>query len=281
MKTNSIFDFNRFGRLVAYDLKLNGTVYLLKLATFTLLLYVWLISQMRQSPGQFMWTPEHWDVFNYTSPTGYVSSFMLALIFLAVFIGTSFTQLGSKVKRSSYLLLPASTTEKYLQPILIRIVLGTGLFFLLFWMDAQLARLTYDIIPIGKLTIYSKGVLWKPDVFDFSMIFEKGATPWALIVPIFVAIGTFLFACPLFFRKFQLLKTILSFFIGSFLVFCLLVILSHIFYPNEVNGFDVEFKALSVFGKVTNADLFLVPLAYLSWLYFLVVGYFRLKESKL
>lgn len=279
MKTNSRFDFTRFGRLMVYDLKLNGTAYLLKLAAFILLLYLWLVYQMRQRPDEFMLFKVDGQFVNQAQ--GYVYTFLVGLIFLGMFLGTSFSAMGNKVKRTLYLQLPASTMEKYLQSIFIRIVVGTGLFFLVFWMDAQLARLTFEQIPIGNLTGYIVyGQNCKPQVFDYSMIFNK-ETPWAIIVPVFVAMGTFLFACPLFFRKYQLLKSILVFFIVIFLVICLLVILSHIFYPAEVNGFDVEFKGLSVFGKVTNADLFLVPLAYLSWLYFLVIGYFRLKESKL
>lgn len=264
---------------MAYDLKMNGTAYLLKLAAFVLLLFLWMVYQLRQNPEQFMWNPYD-SIYVPKHVSGYVSTFLIGLIFLGVLIGTSFSNMGNKVKRTLYLQLPASTMEKYLQPILVRILLGTGLYFLLYWVVAQLAFLTYEHIPFGYTMTSVNGWVFKPEVFNYSMIFND-EDPLGYIVLFFVALGTYLYASPLFFRNYQLLKSILVFFIGGFLVASLLVILSHLFYPGEVNGFDVEFRGVMVIGKITNVDLFLVPLVYISWLYFLVIGYFRLKESTL
>jgi len=282
MKATAFFDSKRFSRLMAYDLRLNGTAYLLKLAAFTLLMYIWILFQMRESTGQFMWHTYEGQLIT-SEVQGYISSFFVALILLGFFIGTSFSAMGNKVNRTIYLLLPASTIEKYLQPILIRIVLGTGLFFLLFWVDAQLARLTFEQFPVKGPDIQTiNGIMvWKPDVFDYSMIFINGDAPWAAIIFTFISFGTFLFACPLFFRKLQLLKSILVFFAGIFLTVCLFVLFSHIFYPGQVHGFNVQLQDVLISKKCNNIELAAFALAYFSWLFFLVIGFFRLKESKL
>jgi len=280
MKTNSIFDINRFSRLIAYDLKLNGTSYLLKLAAFTLLLYIWILTQMRQSPGQFMWYAYGYQGL-VSNVQGYLSAFLIGLIPLGVFIGTSFSNLGNKVSRTLYIQLPASTTEKYLYSFLLRIVLGTGLFFVVFWMDAQLARLTFEHVNIGNLTMYyHNGIIIKPEVFDYSMVLDGGSGGWSAIFAV-ISLGAFLFACPLFFRKQQLLKSIFVFFAAIFLVVCLFVLCSHLFYPDQVRGFNMYINDVSMTQKINYIEWAFYALIYLSWPFFLAIGFFRLKESTL
>ncbi len=292
MKTNSIFDFNRFGRLVAYDMRINGMANLLKLAAFILVIYFFILLQMQGTPYNFLSGPgeivsvtridqnSNYTTQVFTNNQGYTSPFTYGLIFLAVYIVTSFAVMREKVNRTIFLLLPASTLEKYLYTFLIRVVAGFGLYLLVFWMDAQLARLTYEYLPFGSTAQFFKnGMLIKPDVFNYTMLILRGEED-RLILPFAIfSLATFLFACPLFFRKLQLLKTIFTFFVGLFLVFTMCIVLSHVFYAGEIHGFTSKITMVPVTNTFNNIALSQFLWACVSWPFFLLIGYFRLKES--
>jgi hypothetical protein len=304
MHTPSVFNLKRFGHLMAYDLKLNAQKYILAIAAFVILLYCWILFQMHQSPNQFMWHQETFmrnNQYYYTNTQGYVSSFFLALMAYGLFIGMSFTRWGNKIRRISYLQLPASTFEKYLHPFLVRIVAGASLFFLLFMLVAQLAGFTYNkqmsafkestqyhemmaLQNSGNVSTYTiQKMEYKPDAFSYGMLDDnqsKVPTPIVPIVFAFVSIGLFLFVVPMFFRKQALIKTILLFFIGVFLVACTFVLFSHLIYPDQTMGFNVHLDTVQLTKKYNSFDLAIYALVYSSWLFFLFIGYFKLKEMK-
>lgn len=304
MHTPSVFNLKRFGLLMAYDFKLNALKYILALTAFVILLYCWILFQMHQSPNQFMWHQQRiipGSEYYYTNTQGYVSSFFLALMAYGLFIGMSFTRWGNKIRRISYLQLPASTFEKYLHPFLVRIVGGAALFFLLFMLVAQLAGFTYNkqmsafkestqyhemmvLQNNGNGTSYTiQKMEYKPDVFSYGMLDDNQSsvpTPIAPIVFAFVSLGLFLFVVPMFFRKQALIKTILLFFIGVFLVVCTCVLFSHLFYPDQTMGFNVHLDTVQLTKKYNSFDLAMCALVYSSWLFFLFIGYFKLKEMK-
>lgn len=267
---------------------------LLKLMAFLLIIYLFIVVQMRQSPYQFIAEPGELITVThvyqnneiktqaFTNDQGYTAPFTLGLLILAIYIATSFAVMRAKINRSLFLLLPASTLEKYLYTFLVRVVAGFGLYLLVYWMGAQLARLTYEYIPIGYLDQYVKnGMLIQPEVFSFKMLIPRGGED-KLILPFAIfSLATFLFACPLFFRKLQLLKTIFTFFVGIFLVFTLGVVLSHVYYPGESHGFASKITMVPVTNTFNNIALAQLVWACVSWPFFLLIGYFRLKESTL
>ena len=281
MKANDCFDLKRFGRYSAYDLRINGNKYLLVLTAFALVLYLWLLNQMRQSPSQFI-TYEQGIPGYYHSASGYVTAFVMGLIGLGACVGGAFTGWSGKIRRVSYLQVPASTLEKYLHPFLFRFIGGTLVFFLLFWVDAQLARLTDAQLPTSMGMFNHAGVVYRPQVFDYSMIFTNPKeTPWAIIVFAFASVGAYLFAIPLYFRKMALVKTILSGFVGIFLVICAFVLCSHLFYPEQTHYFEVHLDDIQLTEKLSSTELAASVLACASWLFFLFIGFFKLKETKL
>lgn len=294
MKANTFFDSKRLVKLIAYDMRINGMANLLKLVAFILITYFFILMQMRQTP--YNYTPEPGALITvsqvyqnteiitqiFTNDQGYTSAFTLGLLILAFYIATSFAVMKAKINRNMFLQLPASTLEKYLYTFLIRVVAGFGLFLLVFWMDAQLARLTYEYIPMGNLTQYFKhGILIKPEPFNYDMIISGGREDKLILPFAIIAIATFLFACPLFFRRLQLLKTIFTFFAGLFLVICLCVVLTHLFYPLEIKGYNMSMKTIWITKTFNNQALAIFLLSCLSSPFFLLIGYFRLKESTL
>lgn len=286
MNANSIFNSKRFGRLVAHDLRLNTTKYLLMLAAFTLLLYLMVLFVMGQSPGQFMIPrkalpqggPNYW-----VNTQGYLSTFMMGLVGLGLLIGTSFTGWGNKVRRMSYLQLPASTFEKYLHPFLLRFVGGTGFYFLIYWLCANLARLAFLNPSNGIRLSYSvNGIKLIPDAFSYSMIFSGQGDDalWLAIVMLFVSIAAYLFAAPLFFRKQAMVKSILVFFISVFLVICSFVFFSHLFYPESTQFFNVQMHDVQLSQHWSSIEVASYALTCGSWVFFLLIGFFKLKEMK-
>jgi hypothetical protein len=286
MNIHSIFDSKRFGRLIAHDLRLNTTKYLLMLAVFTLLLYFLILFVMGQSPGQFMLPRKVLSqgvLYFGVNSQGYQSTFIMGLIGLGLLIGTSFTGWGNKVSRMSYLQLPASTFEKYLHPFLLRFVGGTVFYFIIYWICALLARQSFFSTYNGiHISYYENGIKLIPDAFNYSMIFsgQGDDAPWVAIIMLFVSIAAYLFAAPLFFRKQALVKSILAFFIGCFLVVLSFVFFSHVFYPETTRFFEVQMHDVSISKNWSSIELAVYALTCGSWLFFLLIGFFKLKEMK-
>jgi len=268
MKFNDFFNMKRFGLLVKHDLMINQNKYLLKMLVLFLGLYAIMVLLMFDGPQQF--------IHRQTAPQGYIMIFVFSLIALGVFIGGSFSDLGSKVKRTSFILLPASTFEKMLHPFLLRVVLGIVCYLLFFWVDAQLARLTMANAP----SILIQGLVIEP--FHYSQIIDgMGRDDFAMIVFLLFSFGMYLFTMPLFFKKQALLKAIFVFFIALFTYICFFSLMSHLFHPGNNDGLGFTIPDFKVYKELTSFDLLFDSIAGLSWMFFLVFGYFKLKELKL
>jgi hypothetical protein len=184
------------------------------------------------------------------------------------------------VKTGNYLLLPASTFEKVLTQFLINIVLGSILFVLLFYLDIHLARWTMQL----KESVQSGSVVIEE--FQVSMLYKGvGATNtfWGKLffVMFIFSTGTFLFSVRLFFQRFALVKSIICGIGLLFFAFCLLVLYSHLFYPEKVEGFNLSLNDYEVCIGVTNYQMFVYTIFYFAWLFCLPLAYFKLKEKQL
>lgn len=267
---NTFFNVKRFGLLMRHDMLLNRNKYLLMMLILALAMYTMLVYYMNQNFANYSAS------IPYQGFAGtYQQVFVLFMIGLGIFVGTSFSDLSNKVKRTSYLLVPASNFEKFLYPFLLRGVIGTVLYFLIFWVVAQLARYTAQSIP----TIHATGLKILP--FEFSMIFQGNEFKDCLfIVLAFLSLGTYLYSIPLFFRKMALTKTIVSLFAVAFVYTVVLVLLTHLFYPN-ILGFEVHCDDYMVTKHNSNWDFLVYYFASISWIFLLLIGYFKLKELKL
>ena len=84
---------------------------------------------------------------------------------------------------------------------------------------------------------------------------------------------------PIFFKRFALVKTIISLVALSAIFWCIMVVFSHLFYP-EIIGFTVYFNSYYLTTDITNFLIWICSISFLSWLFFLPLGYFKLKEKQ-
>ena len=264
MNSNSFFSFSRFLHLMQNDFLLNYKKYLFTIAGALIVGYIILYMQMP--------TREYSPDFNVWN---YGQTFLMCLRGLGAVIGMSFPAFSSKTSSMSYLLLPSSNFEKFMSQFVIRIVLGTGLFFIIFWIDARLARAT----ALEVLSQFEHMPTIKP--FEFSNIFYNIDPLFERVVLIacMVSIGTYLYSVRLFFKKLALVKTVISMTVAVVFMILLFVALSHVFYPGDY-GWDVQLNTYNIYKRYGNMDIWVYSIFLLSWIFFLPLGYFKLKEKQ-
>lgn len=275
MKTNAFFNINRFVALARQDLMLNRNKYWLTLAVAFGAIYLAILYQMQRQPYGFIIPVNSMD-FGRLPGWGYSDQFLLILLGLGAFIGASFAGFNSKPRTTSYLMLPASTFEKYAYPFVFRVLIGLVLFALIYWVDAQLARWTM----LDNITYVTNNYVIVP--FEFSMFFNLSnnrSDTWLLVFSV-ISTGMFLYVVPLFFKKQALIKTVLAFFALFFAYIMYLVLLSHLFNP-ETKGFDITLKEFRVTDQMNSIILMSHILVDIAWLFLLFIGYFKLKEKRL
>jgi len=298
MNSNKFFSFSRFYRLLMNDILINYKKYLLIILAAFIMGFVFLYSNM----PKFAYGNElesSWRIFG---KNDYMKIFMASIVALGVLVGSSFPDLGSKVKTTNYLLIPASTFEKFFSQFFIRVICGAAIFLVLFWIDARLAR-TISVMQMVELKTnlhyaYAEQVIEK---FHYSMIFlydnvisyssEAGSYPiekivyhksietWGLSFCI-ISIGLYLFSVKLFFKKLGLVKSILSLVALFFAMALFMVVFSHIFYP-DTKGFDVSLSNYTLQNGINNIEFWLCLIGFVSPLFLLSMGYFKLKEKQL
>lgn len=262
MNSNKFFSFSRFYLLLRNDLLINLKKYLFVLFAAFIVLYISLF---------FFMSEVHYNI----EEPFYLPFFMMGLAGVGCFIGTGFSELTSKIKTSNYILFPCSVFEKYLVQFLIRFVVCISAFLIIFWIDTHLARLSalrLESIKEQRVEIVS---------FHYSLLFQ-GFISWIEKLSFVFAIfsyGTFLFAARLFFKKLAFVKSLIATGALAYLFICCMVVFSHIFFP-ETKGFDIQLHDYKIDDNLTNTEIYMFCIASFSWLFFLPIGYFKLKEKQ-
>ena len=261
MKQNKYLNMGRFARLFRNDLLINQKTYLFTLAGLGIAIYALMYFLMMNT--------KHVGANQYT---GFIVFYLMGV---GVVIGTAFPALTNQIKTTNYLLAPGSTFEKYMVQFVIRMVIFIPIALIIFWISAHLAKAslvpdpTIGFDPEVSIADFSFGSL-------FNRLYYKDIAP--IILGIF-SMYAFLFAGSVSFNRFALPKTLI--FAGGILVTMLfsLVLFSHIFYPLETQGFEIKLKPYKV-GDIDNYKVFLYCWACLSWPFFLLFAYFKLKEKE-
>jgi len=282
MNSNRFFSFSRFYQLLRNDILLNYKKYLLTIVGAFILGFIAMLMTM----PSYMYND---DTFKFDS-SGYMNLFFMCLVGLGAFVGSAFSELSSKIKTSNYLLMPASTLEKFLCQFVIRAMVGTVIFLFIFWVDAHLAR----IVSLSHIE-YSNGQSAGPEKYDYiekfhySMLLIKSKYPFVTNWKLFEGIGMilmifssgmFLFSVKIFFRKLGLIKTGITLVATLFLIMFIMTFFSHLFYP-ETKGFNTANIDYFLSNGYTNNDIFLYSIGYIAPLLLLPLGYFKLKEKQL
>jgi uncharacterized integral membrane protein len=261
MKTNNFFSLKRFSRFLSAYLQINYKRYLFIFGGTFLILYLIMAFAIYNS--------------SYRNTEYYEGWFYFGLVALAFFIGgSSFPEMNDKIKSSNYLLLPASGFEKVLSQFLIYVVAGILCYLLFFWIDAHLARWT-----LMHLERFQDQTI---SVFHFSDLTDQWLPKTALsfIFGLFSA-ACFLFAGRLLFSgRYAIVKSTIAGLVLVGVVSCLLVLCSHIFFPETPKGFNVSIPVHLVTENYANVELYFMSFAFFSWLFFLPLAYFRFKEKQ-
>lgn len=280
MNSNKFFSFSRFYLLMRNDILLNHKKYLLTIAGAFVLGFIIIYMQMpSKTRPNFVF-----DASNY------VTTFMMCLLGLGAFVGSAFSEFSNKVKTSNYLLLPASNFEKFLSQFLIRAIVGTILFLVIFWIDSHLARiaiLSHLRNSAGQLIGLEKFYIIKQ--FHYSMLLIVSTYPavtyWRMfdgigMIMVFFSTGMFMFSIKIFFRKLGLIKTAISLVAVMYLLAVIMIVLSHLFYPETI-GFKTADTYYLLSNGYSNNNIFIYSIAYLAPLFLIPLGYFKFKEKQL
>jgi hypothetical protein len=290
MNSNKFFSFSRFYHLLRNDLLINYKKYFLIILGAFIMGFIFLYSSM----PKFVYGSDIENRWNIFDSNKYMNIFMTSIVALGVLVGSSFPDLGSRVKTANYLLIPASTFEKFTSQFFIRVICGGSIFLILFWIDAQLARAISVMQMVDIKThlhyVHAEQFIEK---FNYGMIFlyqkvsypiekivyYKAIETWGLSFFV-ISVGLYLFSMKLFFKKLGLVKSILSFVAAFFTLALFMVIFSHIFY-SQTKGFDVALDQYNVLDNISNFELWFCLIGLVSPLFLLPLGYFKLKEKQL
>lgn len=263
MKQNKYFNLNRFVKLFRNDLLIHQKTYLFAILGLAIGLYIVTYFMMR--------TTMHF------SSNNYIALMMFFLMSVGAIIGNSFPAFTDQIKSGNYLLAPGSIFEKFIVQFAIRIILFIPLALLIFWIDTHLAKAT--LIPVPSLG-------FNPSVnivdYQFSDLFKPIPHLRDKIV---VGISIFstlciLFAGSIYFRRFALIKTLVFIGVSVFTVILTLVLFSHLFFPEITHGWDINLKPYYISEDLYNIQLFAYVVGSLTWLFFLALAYFKLKEKE-
>ena len=262
MKLHKFFSLKRFGRLLAANLRLNSKRYLYFFTGAAVGLYSLLLFGVL------------WDPHDTVGVEYYFHMFAFSLGALGIYIGSAFPAFSEKTTTADYLLFPASHFEKLLSQFLLYYVAGTIVFVFLFWADAHLARLTLSNLETVRT---GKGII---EPFSYSD-WDFGTVYGSLTAMTIFSIYGFLFTTRLFFSRLALVKSIISGVILLISAVLLLVLGSHLFFPEKTQGFNIAAPIYSSLWDLRNIELLWGSLFAIIFIFFLPLAYFKLKEKQL
>lgn len=274
MSFNNHFNLKRFVRLFQQDLLINRTKYLLAilgLGSITYLLSYWFLSSSKAS------------IMSYAESINnfYMVCFVFFMMAVAVIVGTAFPDFTDKIKTANYLLTPGSTFEKFLVQFLLRIGFFIPIALGIFWIAIRLAKASLIPEMINGTQFFDPD---KVPYFEYRLLVtrvDKMWDTWQILLMIFgfFSYGTYLFSGATFFKRYALVKTVV---ISGILFFsCILfsMLLSKIIY-SAPRFFDIQFYAFQVTENFDSTEFSLLSLSLLSWIFFLGMAYFKLKEKE-
>jgi hypothetical protein len=263
MQTNNNFSLRRFMLLCRQSLIINKKMIGMTFIGFTGMLFVILL--YAQSTRNF----RSWDLHSYVV-TFFILFFGLGIIYTSL----SYPAFRSKEKSMTYLMLPSSTTEKYVFELLSRILVFFILMPLLFWLVVKIE----GAVVHRFVNSFESYQFTLKEAFD--KIFDPHTIPSKMIHP-FVQMGLFTFifsfAGASYFSKSSLLKTLFTFSLLAGGVFLLCYLLYKGLNLRDYN--PVDDRILGLDFKHHSPMIFGIALAVIN-LTFLAFSFFSLKERE-
>ena len=256
---NQFFSFDRFSLLVSKHWADNKKRYLLSVLAFAGLLITWFAFTTLVDEGDTL------------SADLQLSTYFFSLFIAGTLYASQYySELGSKPKGSNFLLVPASTFEKFLCSLLYTVVL----FFIVF--TAVFYVIDFLMVAITN-SLYGNDVTHKKEtvvnVFDTAFLSFNSNYSLNFLLFYFSIQAIFLFGSVLF-RKYNYIKTIIAGFVAWFILFGLTYFLYHqVYLKGEFVDDVVELP--NWFALLICIALYVI--APLFW----IVTYFRLKAKQL
>lgn len=203
--TNQTFSIKRFGLLFKREFILRKQFLLFALLGMPATIFVFISLTL-------------WAKYNFKSwdQTGYTIIFWIFMtVYWFIYSGNSFRYFRNNKRTLDYILIPNSSTEKYLFEVITRIVLFSIIFPIVFWIAANLAGILVNAIvspeyiltynfwsPIehinlkiasteGKLLMFSTIVCWISTLFAGGAFFIKRPIQKTILTMIAYTIGLF------------------------------------------------------------------------------------------
>lgn len=247
--------------LIKLSLRVNKKLILISLAGVVGTLFIGLI--LLQAMVNF----EYWGQGEYMT-----TFFFIFLILGFIYTSKSFPSFRSKTKSLSFLMLPASNSEKYLFELLTRVIAFVVFMPLLYWIVSNIeGRIVHHYVP--------QMVNYKFSFTDVISKFSRTEKPgnWGILAIsqtiLFVFIAAFTGASH--FSKSPLIKTLLTFsiIVTGYSLFSLLLF-------KGLHLKEYQPSPHSIFFLKNHALIFFAVAATLINLSLLAIAWFRLKEKE-
>lgn len=264
MNLEKYFNPKRFINYLKYDLFLNGksNIFLLigLLASMFIICFIF-INQANKIIKLELYTA--------------MFSFAFGSCILLISSQT-FKSLHQKKKLTQFLMLPVSTFEKFIAEFILKLVVFITLFTPIFWFIFKIT------IPFCNLLRWNKPLLIIDNYGPLSFFneFRTSLDKYALLLSVFSLI-CFLFVGASYFKKYALIKTILSFGILITFFFANIILFSHLFFENpNYKFFYIKLPDYKIREGLYNIQVFLYTLGMASSLFLIPLSYFNLKEKQ-
>jgi hypothetical protein len=261
MQTQNSFSFQRFIMLIKLSLRVNKKLILISLSGITGTLFIGLL--LLQAMVNF----EHWGQEEYMT-----TFFFIFLILGFIYSSQAFPAFRSKTKSLSFLMLPASNSEKYVFELLTRVIAFVVFMPVLYWIVSNIeGRIVHYYVP--------EMVNYKFSFLDTISKFSRTEKPgnWGILaisqIILFVFVAAFTGASH--FSKSPLIKTLLTFstIVAGYVLFSFLLF-------KGMNLKEYQPSPNSIFFHENNSLIFFAVASMMINLSLLAIAWFRLKEKE-
>jgi len=272
---NQFFNFHRSSLLVAKHWADNKKRYLLSVLAFIGLLIGWFTFTILIDPS---------------FPVGQglqIVTYFFSLFTVGSFYASQyFRELGSRSRGINFLLVPASGFEKVLCSLIYTVILFFIVFTAAFYLvDVLMVWIAQSLVSDIPYPADQRGVL---NVFEAAKIHTSPKTIVNALWIYFTIQSVFLLGS-VYFEKYSFIKTIISGFVGCFILFCLMYFLNENLLPegDYPRGLLTSYRVYTDGGQdplieiprwIGHVFRFLAMYAVAPFLW--IVTYYRLKEKQ-
>lgn len=261
MSANSTFNFNRFARLYKHQLVLNSRLILFGTLGYCGCIFIIMFLMYLDVQGRS---------FNIDSFIPMIYIFIIG--FGVLYNGYSFKSLRTKEGCMSYLLLPATLTEKFLLEFINRVVLSFLFLPFLFWLTFNAIGVFFDVINEISYEFISI-----TDIYDYAIAENKDFPIFRILTPLILLIYIVPFTGTTIFFKQPLIKTLFAVTIVAFSYAALIYFLAEVV---GINQYRIPNDGIFIPGDKESGMSFFEIILWLSNVVFITVAYLKLKEKE-